>query len=371
MPALYRQIYEQLRADIEQGKVAVGQRLPTEAELAGQNDVSTITVKRALDLLREDGLIVRRPRLGTFVITDQVVDAAGPAAPARPSIGAVLTNFDDTFGTQMLLGMLESTDGRADLSVHRSFGDPDTEDRLIRDLVARGAQGIILEPGSSEYVAPAILELITRRFPLTIVDRLLDRVPVSTVCSDNMAGARQLTEHLFDRGHERIGFVSPPGPISSLAERRSGYILAHATRSVPHDESTEFAEVRSTRPSSTTSMETDIDALRAYLRHHSELTAFVACEYNIALMITEACRREGLSVPDDRSVVCFDHPDLSFDLAAFRYTHMQQQQAQLGAQALRQTLAQLDEPAGIGKHVLPMTLVEGVSTKRRRRSSRR
>ena len=37
-----------------------------------------------MDLLRADGYITRRPRLGTFVVSETAINAAGPrAAPPR------------------------------------------------------------------------------------------------------------------------------------------------------------------------------------------------------------------------------------------------------------------------------------------------
>jgi DNA-binding LacI/PurR family transcriptional regulator len=369
--ALYRQVYSRIRADIESHVLPVGERLPIEAQLAAQHRVSAITIKRALGMLRDDGLITRRPRLGTVVVADTVDrQPLPPPRPTFPAIGMVLTNFDDTFGTALLRGILDSAHGHAEVSVHRSDGRIELEDEIIRGLVQRGVEGMILEPTSSQYVSPAVLEMISRQFPVTIVDRALEGVPVSTVSSDHVDGARLLTQHLFDAGHTRIGLVRPMGSVSTLEDRHRGFILAHATHSVPHDQQSVFSAVESTGPSSQTSIDTDVARLREYVASQPQLTAFVACEYNIALMLVEACRLEGLAVPADRSVVCFDHPDLAFDLAHFRFTHARQPQAELGRLALRQTLAQLEAIDRIGKHVLPMTLVEGQSVRRLTTASR-
>lgn len=53
----YRQIAEKLRADILDGSLAVGSNLPAEADLARQFGVASGTVKQALRLLADDGLI--------------------------------------------------------------------------------------------------------------------------------------------------------------------------------------------------------------------------------------------------------------------------------------------------------------------------
>lgn len=368
MSALYRQVYEQLRSDIEQHRIAIGDRLPSEAELIETHRVSSITIKRALDLLRTDGFIVRRPRLGTFVVSD-VQTAGHPEADpagARPLIGCVVTNFDDTFGTKIIAGAIDEAQSCARLVINRSLGDQSAEDRLIRALVDAGAKAIILEPSSSEFVPPVVLELITQSFPLVIIDRLLDGVPVSTITSDNVAGAREATEHLIGLGHRRIGLITSAGPVSTLDERRRGFLLANATASVDHDERNEFREVGSTQPFSDTPVEADLDALTTFVADRCDLTGFVVSEYNIALLLREACGRLGLEIPRHRSVVCFDHPDLFFDRTAFRFTHVRQDQDALGRRAVEQAVAQIADAGAIGKHVLPTTLVQGDSTRKLR-----
>lgn len=63
----YQKLAQTLRKQITTGKRLPGSRLPTEMELAGKHGVSRITVRHALQLLEEEGLILRRPKLGTFV----------------------------------------------------------------------------------------------------------------------------------------------------------------------------------------------------------------------------------------------------------------------------------------------------------------
>lgn len=68
----YRQIYEQIRASIEQGGYAVGSKLPTESSLADLAETSRITVRKALDQLVHDGFLNRRQGSGYHVISSKV-----------------------------------------------------------------------------------------------------------------------------------------------------------------------------------------------------------------------------------------------------------------------------------------------------------
>src|SRR6266702_6187882 len=64
----YRDIATRLQKEIRLGKVAVGGLLPTETELMARHSASRQTVREALRILMDQGLIVRRAGLGSVVI---------------------------------------------------------------------------------------------------------------------------------------------------------------------------------------------------------------------------------------------------------------------------------------------------------------
>jgi len=64
----YQDIADRLRAQINNGTLAPGQRLPSEPDLAADYDASRNTVRLAIALLINQGLVVSRQGLGTFVV---------------------------------------------------------------------------------------------------------------------------------------------------------------------------------------------------------------------------------------------------------------------------------------------------------------
>lgn len=63
----YVQLAQTLMREIADGTRPVGSRLPSEVELAEQHGLSRTTVRSALDLIEELGLVSRRRKLGTIV----------------------------------------------------------------------------------------------------------------------------------------------------------------------------------------------------------------------------------------------------------------------------------------------------------------
>ena len=63
----YMQLAALIRGQIESGELAPGQQLPSALTLASTYQVSAPTVKKALNLLKNEGLIVGVAGYGTFV----------------------------------------------------------------------------------------------------------------------------------------------------------------------------------------------------------------------------------------------------------------------------------------------------------------
>jgi len=64
---LYHQVVDEIRRRIETGQWAVGDRVPSERQLAELLEVSRITVRHAVRLAASQGLLKQRPGVGTFV----------------------------------------------------------------------------------------------------------------------------------------------------------------------------------------------------------------------------------------------------------------------------------------------------------------
>lgn len=63
----YKIIFNDIRSKIITGYYSINQQLPLEKELGSLYNASRITVKKAMDLLVNDGLIIKRRGVGSFV----------------------------------------------------------------------------------------------------------------------------------------------------------------------------------------------------------------------------------------------------------------------------------------------------------------
>lgn len=89
-PPLYRQVEQHLVEQIARGRYAVGDLLPTEAELCEEYGVSRYTVRQALRRIHDLGMIERRTSAGTRVVSAEPVGGYQPIVQSTDDIVALV-----------------------------------------------------------------------------------------------------------------------------------------------------------------------------------------------------------------------------------------------------------------------------------------
>ena len=73
MGATYKEVYETLKKRIARKEYAIGDLLPPEPELEKEFGVSRTTIRRAIELLVQDGCIVKKQGFGTQVVSRKAI----------------------------------------------------------------------------------------------------------------------------------------------------------------------------------------------------------------------------------------------------------------------------------------------------------
>jgi DNA-binding LacI/PurR family transcriptional regulator len=351
---LYERVCTHVLEQIRRGTLRPGDRVPSEMELATQFEVSRITSKRALEVLREAGLVERIRGKGTFVVK-RLPDLTGLTVPLRPtprrearSIALIVPDMSEAYGLDLLNAIEERcSDYDVQLVVRRTHGRQTDEEKAVDSLVST-VDGLIVFPVHGDFYNASLLRQVLDGFPVVLVDRHLSGIPVAAVHTDNVAAARALTTRLLDQGHEHIAFVSPP-PVntSSIEDRLEGFRSAFEGRGHPY----ELTYLRSTLPGSTTteSVRADMEVIRAFRDSKPGVTAYFACEYNLARMVDRA-------LGGDRVIACFDSPGDS--IGGPPYLHVRQNQTEMGRRAVDLLLAQLGGESVPNLTYVPFELIE-------------
>lgn len=367
---LYMQIYRDLLAAIHSGEFAPGSRIPTEQELSERYGVSRITPKRALTQLVQEGWIERIPGRGSFVRQDRSHGSDGLVAEAEPRrIGFVAQDLGISYGTGLLSGVEEET-RRANVSllVRFSAGRQSNEQAAIREMTANGCAGIILFPVNGATYGPAVLQTYLAGLPMVLLDRYFPGLDIASVSSDNKEAAERATSHLMDLGHSQVLLLSPPEQNAVTVEDRiEGYFAAFTARGKTVDHSLIMTDLTTRLPGTVQddSYAADLERITRMLSARPDISAVLALEYSLALIAHEAAQRLGRTIPEELSIICFDHPPLAEGQRPY-FTHMAQDERNMGKVAVRCLLelianSSVEEPRRLHS-LLPVRLVHGDST---------
>lgn len=104
---LYRQIKDFLIHSLEEGEWGPGDAIPSEGELAGRFNVSQGTVRKAIDELAAENMLVRRQGKGTFVATHSDPRSFYRFLRLIPDEGGVAHSVSDPFSCESLASTVE------------------------------------------------------------------------------------------------------------------------------------------------------------------------------------------------------------------------------------------------------------------------
>lgn len=202
----YKQLAQHLREAISQGIYQKGDALPTEWELSQAHGVSRQTVRQALSVLEDYGLIMSRQGSGTYVT------ALPQAKKDSKTVGVITTYISDYIFPSIVRG-IEATLSQENvtMSLAATYNQVDYEHRILTKCLATPYDGLIIEGTKTALSNPNISlykELSQRNIPFVFINGYYPQLEGAVhVVMDDRAGGYQAAEHLIRHGHKRIAGI--------------------------------------------------------------------------------------------------------------------------------------------------------------------
>lgn len=194
-----------------------GQQFWTETALIERLGLSQITVRRALQDLSREGLILRRRAVGTFVCKQNMANAS--------SIGVFVPAYDSSHiarGLEIWSRSLRPSQRR--LHVYPTHQGESCEEILAQIQGTPETEGIILFGTSPSGTAELHAGLCTKGFRVVTVDCWAPGLPGPHIGVDNAGGIEMGLCHLAQLGHERVLLInSEPEDVESVVQRRAAF----------------------------------------------------------------------------------------------------------------------------------------------------
>ncbi|MCX7653052.1 MAG: GntR family transcriptional regulator [Fervidobacterium sp.] len=208
----YGKILKHIEDLIITGKLAAGDKIPSENELAKMFNTTRMTVRKALDELEKIGIVSRVPGVGTFVTETNVI--------SHKRVGLLVSNKQIMYG---IIKFLSSVGIK--IFAFEQGKTLNEEESLLKELVSKNIDGLIIEPTQNSVINSFMRELAQNNFPIVFVDRNIPiPMKIPTVLTNNFQGGKLLGEHMRKEHNisKAVFVTSEDLTISSVYERYNG-----------------------------------------------------------------------------------------------------------------------------------------------------
>lgn len=364
--SLYIKIYKDLKNDIKNGIYKNGKKLPTEKELSERYNVSRITSQKAVKLLVEDGLVKRRPNIGSFVCLDENnkenIDTKAMFREKK-IIGIVLEAIWDSFGIGLFDGAYDYANSLGyELIIKKSYGSQKKETKAIEDLIKLGAEGIIIMPVHGTYYSQEILKLVVQNFHIVFVDRYLSGINVPFIGTNNIQISKECVNYLVNKNHKNIALITiNDNEATTLDDRKQGFIEGCTENNITSNFI--FNKIDSILPEKfkERNYNETIKNITTFLEENKEITAIITTEYFLMQLTKLALKSINKKIPDDISIICFDSPHNL--LEDYEITHVKQDEETMGKEAVKQLINLIKNNEVKQEILLDAKIIEGNSVK--------
>lgn len=311
-PGKHLRIYETLAADILSGRYQSGQQIPTLQKLSVEFGVSHPTIIRAIGLLEQRGLVMRRQGAGVFVR-----DVTGLALQGRtlgllmPDLLTGWAHFGKSLFSEIVSSLIASAKKRQ-LSVsvdtysvcHKEVLS-DLQ-RSFDNFQSQNVAGVLfyyVNQSGKEAVGRNVEKILDGcGLPIVLLDRDIASYPsrsrYDVVGVNNERASYALTEHLIGTGCRKFCFLTTSFDTHSpvVVERIQGYQSALLRHNLdPH----QIAELPfGDEPATARILET--------LVRRDGVEALVCLNDEQAALCVRLLLAMGIRIPDDVRLVGFD-----------------------------------------------------------------
>lgn len=346
----YEMLAAELKQNIYSGKYQEGQSLPTEEELAEKYNMSRQTVRKALQILVDEDLIVKRQGSGSTV--------KGKNSSPRSHIIAVIATYIDDYIFPGQLRAVESVlSSNGYTPVLAATGNKVFNERaVLEDLLKKPIDGFLIEGTKTAMPNPNFdlySKLFRRHVPVVFFNSYYPELQGTiSVCADNRSGGYELVKYLVGKGHNKIAGFFKSDDIQGH-QRYFGYISALRDSGKLVDDEKVIWYTTESKANMLNNPDT-------FLSRIGDATAVVCYNDDISLSLIKVLTKYNIRVPEDIAIASFDNSNFS-EISPVGITSMSYEDRNIGRIAANKLIDLLNGKKAVSESV-PWTLVEKEST---------
>lgn len=301
-PMKCTKLVEDLKRQIMSGEIKPGDKISSENVLAREYDISRQTVRKAIDILRNEGFLYAEHGRGTFC--SDMIKQEGNSG----NIAVVMTYLSDYIFPHIIRGIDEVLEKEEySILLKSTHNYRKVEAKCLEELVKKNIDGLIIEPSKSQiaFKNHDIFAMLERyKVPFVFVQGVYHGMEDKPyVLLDDEKGGYMITKYLIEQGHQRIAGVFKADDRQGQ-NRHKGYVKALQEAGIWYDPSLVVWY-------HTEDMNTLPYEMMQEIALREKIDAVVTYNDRIAIDVIRALEEKGFSVPEDISVTGFDDSEFA------------------------------------------------------------
>ena len=303
--AKYEEIADWIKERVEDGELKPGYRIDSEHQLCALFKVSRQTVRHAISVLENDGIVERRRGSGTYI--KETINVG--EKEVKTMRVAVITNYVQEYIFSAMLQEVEHTLSVAgyEMQIALTNNTIEKERLVLKNILEKNmVDGIIAETTKSALPNPNLdiyRKIMKRGIPVLFVNSFYKELDAPHVSMNDKLAGKMVTEHLLKCGHRKIAAIFKADD-GQGHERYKGYMEALMEADI---------ELKSKHI-----VWIDTDTIRNMredggwiLRRIMGCTACVCYNDEVANHLVALCMEQGMRIPEELSVMGIDDSNLA------------------------------------------------------------
>lgn len=330
----YSKLVEDLKNKIFSGELKAKDKLPSENELSASYGISRQTVRKALQILTQEGYIYAEHGRGTFC-SERVRHTK-----QSKNIAVITTYLSDYIFPRVIQGIDKvMTDAGYSILLKNTRNSRKIEARCLEELLQKDIDGLIIEPSKSQIFCSHMHlyeQLDEFEIPYVFIQGSLKQLEHKPqILMDDFAGAYEITKYLTDIGHKKIVGIFKADDMQGL-NRHNGYALALQKAGLTYDPNLViwfYTEDRTVHP---------YQSVIHIMEEVADIDGIVCYNDQIAVEAIRALRHIGKHVPRDVSVTGYDNSLLAQaeGVSLTTIAHPQEKLGEMAAEMLLELMNQ-------------------------------
>ncbi|MDD3140832.1 MAG: GntR family transcriptional regulator [Lachnospiraceae bacterium] len=300
----YMELVDWVKEQIDNGTFVPGHKMSSENELVTKFHISRQTVRHAITVLEQEGIIESRRGSGTYI--NNVFDEQKLKNTMNV---AVITTYVEEYIFPSIIQEIERVVSEAGYTIQMAFSHNLTkkERSVLQNILDKQlVDGIIVEPiksGLPNFNKDLYEEIIKRKIPTLFLNSYYPDINLPHVSMNDKMAGDMVTNYLLSCGHKNIAGIFKLDD-GQGRRRYEGYVEALIAAGLPiQDEHILWIDTE------------DINDLknesRRVLKRLKGCTACVCYNDVVANKILSICKKNSIEVPGQMSIIGIDNSDVA------------------------------------------------------------